>query len=351
MSAGRTWVALYRRLIYLYPAAFRAEFGEEMLGVFAEKLAEPGRRASAVALHELADLPFNLLQEHLHQSEFNRMLERILTHQKYSRQRQAAALGFALAFGIIELANGLFQILAASFSRYVGWAGVVWPRVLNQPDGALRLVWPSYTSPDGSLQPSLLTLAIVIALALAGLAAGLVAARGKRAGGPPRSLRFGLAGAFSLPAAYMVTTSLAGLLASDQALPALVYVAYNLLSALLFAALAAVLFGWLAGQRPARLGRMALAGAAGWIGGLVLGFLVSLVIMLVWGVLGTLIAFAIHSNFSTVNAFSGLWAGLVATIPVSAVQGWVFGGYIGAEMDDGEVSREQQIKASEVATS
>lgn len=348
MSAGRTWVALYRRLIHLYPAAFQAELGEEMLAVFAEKLSEPGSRASSAALRELADFPFNLLQEHLHNPEFNRMLERILTHQKYSRQRQAAALGFALAFGLIELANGLFQILSGSFARYVGWVGVVWPRVLNQPDGSLRLVWPSYTLPDGSLQPTLLNLVMVAVLALAGLVAGLVAARGSLA---PRSLRFGLAGAFSLPFAYLSTTLVAGLLAADQRMPALVYVPFNLLSALLFAALAAVLFGWLAGTSPARLGRMALAGASGWIGGLVLSGLVSLAIALVWGILGTLVAFVIHGNFSTVNAFSGLWAGLVATIPVSMLQGWIFGGWMGAEMDGGEVGRQQQVRAGGMAVS
>ncbi len=347
MSSGRTWVALYRRLIHLYPAAFRAEFGEELLGVFAEKLAGAGSRAPAAALRELADLPFNLLQEHLHDSEMNHMLERILTHQKYSRQRQAAALGFALAFALLELANGLLQILSASFSRYVGWVGVVWPKVFNQPDGSIRLVWPSYTSPDGALQPTLLNLAIIAMLALGGLVAGLVAARGIT---PPHSLRFGLAGAFSLPAAYVTTTFLAGLIASDQALPVLVYAAYNLLSALLFAALAALLFGWLAGASPARLGRTALAGASGWVAGLVVSGLVSLLIALVWGVLGTLVAFVIHGNFSTVNSFSGLWAGLVATIPVSAVQGWIFGGWIGAEMDGGEAQRREQVKASEVAS-
>jgi hypothetical protein len=348
MSAGRTWVALYRRLIHLYPAAFQAEFGEEMLAVFAEKLAEAGPRAPAAAWRELADLPFNLLQEHLHHSEMNHMLERILTHHKYSRQRQAAALGFALAFGLFELANGLLQILSASSTRYVGWVGVVWPKVFNQPDGTIRLVWPSYSSPDGSLQPTLLNLAIVAMLALGGLTAGLVAARAAK---PPRSLRFGLAGAFSLPAAYVATTFLAGLLASDQRMPALVYAPFNLLSALLFAALAAVLFGWLSGVSPARLGRMALAGAAGWVGGLVLGGLAALAIAVVWGVLGTLVAFVIHGDFSTVNSFSGLWAGLVATIPVSAVQGWIFGGWLGAEMDGGEARQQQQIKASGAAIS
>ncbi len=348
MSAGRAWVALYRRLIHLYPAAFQAEFGEEMLDVFTEKLAEPERRLFVVALRELADLPFNLVQEHLHNPEMNRMLERILTHQKYSRQRQAAALGFALAFGLLELANGLFQILSGTFSRYVGWVGVVWPRVLNQPDGSLRLVWPSYVSPDGSLQPSLINLALAAMLALGGLVAGLVAARG---GKPPRSLRFGLAGTFSLPAAYVATTFFAGLLAADQALPAFVYAAYNLLSALFFAALAAALFGWLSGTSPARLGRLALAGGAGWVGGLAVSLAAALVIAITWGVLGTLISFIIHGNFSTLNAFSGLWAGLVATIPVSAIQGWIFGGWLGSEMDGGEVSREQQVRASGTAVS
>ncbi len=346
MSAPRGWVAFYRRLIHLYPPAFQAEFGEEMLAVFAEKLAGAGHSASSAAWRELADLPFNLLQEHLHNPEMNRMLERILTHQKYSRQRQAAALGFALAFGLLELANGLLQILSATFSRYVGWVGVVWPKVFNQPDGSIRLVWPSYTSPDGSLQPTLLNLAIVAMLALGGLAAGLVAARAEK---PPRSLRFGLAGAFSLPVAYLATTLVADLLASDQVLPALVYATFNLLSGLLFAVLVAVLFGWLAGASPARLGRMALGGASGWVAGLVVSGVVSLLIALVWGVLGSLIAFIIHGNFSTVNALSGLWVGLVATIPVSAIQGWIFGGWLGAEMDGGEGQRERQVEASGAA--
>ncbi len=348
MSAGRTWVALYRRLIHLYPAAFQAEFGEEMLDVFAEKLAEAERRVFMVALRELADLPFNLLQEHLHNSEFNHMLERILTHQKYSRQRQAAALGFALAFGLLELANGLFQILWAKASNYTGWIRLVWPQVANQPDGSLRLQWPAYTVSGGSLQPSLLNLLVVLLLVMGGLIVGLVSAR---AGKPPRLLPFGIAGAFSLPVAYLFTTLAAGLLATDQQMNALVYVPFNLLSTLLFAALAAVLFSWLAGTSPARLGRIALAGASGWVAGLVVSGLVSLAIAVVWGVLGTLVAFVIHNSFSTVNAFSGLWAGLVATIPVSAVQGWIFGGFIGAEMDGGQVNREQQVKASEAAVS
>ncbi len=335
-------MALYRRLIRLYPPGFQAEFGEEMLAVFAARLAEPERRASVTALHELADLPFNLLQEHLQNPEFNRMLERILTHQKYSRQRQAAALGFALAFGILELANGLLQILSGSFTRYVGWVGVVWPRVLNQPDGMLHLVWPSYASSDGSLQPTLVNLALVLLLALVGLVAGLVAARANQ---PPRSLRFSLAGAFSLPVAYVATTFLASLLAADQTLPAIIYAAYNLLSGLLFAILCAALFGWLSGASPARLGRLALAGGAAWVGGLVVSLAVGLVIALAWGILGTLVSFIIHGDFSTLSAFSGLWAGLVATIPVSAIQGWIFGGWIGAEMDGGEGQR-RQVEAS-----
>ncbi len=348
MSSGCTWAVLYRRLIHLYPASFQAEFGEEMLGVFAEKLAQAGRRASAVALRELADLPFNLLQEHLHNPELNRMLERILTHQKYSRQRQAAALGFALAFGILELANGLLQILSARASSYVGWIHLVWPQVVNQPDGSLRLVWPAYTLSGGSLQPTLLNLAVVLLLSLSGLAAGLVAAR---AGRPPRSLRFGIAGAFSLPFAYLFTTLVAGLLASDQALPRLIMGFFDLVSTVLFAVLVSVLFGWLAGASPARLGRVALAGAAGWVAGLVVSGLIALLIALVWGVLGTLVAFIIHGDFSTVNALSGLWAGLVATVPVSAIQGWIFGGWIGAEMDEGEAQRRKQVEASGMAIS
>lgn len=59
-------IRLHRWSLHLYPAAFRAEFGEEMESVFDATLTEAGQKGpqaiATVCLQELADLPFSLSQ-------------------------------------------------------------------------------------------------------------------------------------------------------------------------------------------------------------------------------------------------------------------------------------------------
>jgi hypothetical protein len=60
-------LALYRRLLYLYPSAHRCEFGEEMLGVFREVEAENSQKSlsarAAFCAHEVGGLLSGALQE------------------------------------------------------------------------------------------------------------------------------------------------------------------------------------------------------------------------------------------------------------------------------------------------
>ena len=62
-------LALYRSLLYLYPRAYRFEFGEEMMAVLSEVHRDVRRRtvwAKAMSgAHEVAGLLYGALQEHL----------------------------------------------------------------------------------------------------------------------------------------------------------------------------------------------------------------------------------------------------------------------------------------------
>ncbi len=69
MSGYTRWIVrLYAGLLRLYPGAFRAEFGEEMLAVFADAVREAaacgGMSLAGVCLRELSDWPVNVLLEH-----------------------------------------------------------------------------------------------------------------------------------------------------------------------------------------------------------------------------------------------------------------------------------------------
>jgi hypothetical protein len=317
MNANRAWVGLYRRLIGLYPASFRTEFGPEMLSVFAEKLAGAGRNAPLVVWHELVDLPFNLLREYIQNPGLNTMFERILTHQKHSRRRQAAALGFALSFILLELVNGLLQIAQNSADPpYTFWPGMFLPKIFNQP--------------NGSIQATLFSLLVLGLLALAGLAAGLVISRAEV---PHRPLRFGLAGAAGLPAAYVIIAVCSNLLASAAGLSPYVQALFNILSGALFGALVALVFGLLAGVPLGSLLRLPLAGFCGFVVGVLASIPATLAINILWGLIAGLLALATHT---TTAAFFNLVSEMVLAFPVIAIQGWIFGSWLGNELGPDE---------------
>jgi len=62
-------LALYRSLLYLYPSAYRCEFGEEMMDVLTEVHAASRERSGLARLvsgaHEACGLLFGALQEHV----------------------------------------------------------------------------------------------------------------------------------------------------------------------------------------------------------------------------------------------------------------------------------------------
>jgi hypothetical protein len=69
MSGCTRWIVhLYAGLLRLYPGAFRIEFEEEMLAVFADAIREAAARSrlslAGVCLRELGDWPTNVLLEH-----------------------------------------------------------------------------------------------------------------------------------------------------------------------------------------------------------------------------------------------------------------------------------------------
>lgn len=61
-------LALYRRLLYLYPTAYRCEYGEEMMEVLSQVQAETGKRGAAArvlsGVHEAGGLLLGALKEH-----------------------------------------------------------------------------------------------------------------------------------------------------------------------------------------------------------------------------------------------------------------------------------------------
>jgi len=64
---SRLFLRIYRGLLFLYPADFHNEFGEEMTEVFTKRLQETGSQddwaVTAFFLRELREMPLNLLRE------------------------------------------------------------------------------------------------------------------------------------------------------------------------------------------------------------------------------------------------------------------------------------------------
>jgi hypothetical protein len=77
------WISRwYRRLIRLYPPSFQADFGDELAWVFDQATEEAAHQGNSgllrLCLHELSDLPWNILNQLWRNREVNAMLEKFL---------------------------------------------------------------------------------------------------------------------------------------------------------------------------------------------------------------------------------------------------------------------------------
>ena len=108
MSAVEQVCRWQRRLIRLYPASFRADFGEELAWVFEQAAADAARQGGGqllkLCLRELGDLPWNILNQVWRNREVNAMFERFLTGGKNSRYRRAGAIGLTICF-VVNIAT------------------------------------------------------------------------------------------------------------------------------------------------------------------------------------------------------------------------------------------------------
>lgn len=112
MNATRHILGTYEKLLNLYPADFRAEFGEEMADVFASALQDVSRRdlpaMAAICLRELVDFPKNLMREYA-RILGNKFGVKAPPLRLLSPKQGASlgALGFGLGFALLILLRAL----------------------------------------------------------------------------------------------------------------------------------------------------------------------------------------------------------------------------------------------------
>ncbi len=112
MNATRHILGTYEKLLHLYPADFRAEFGEEMADVFASALQDVSRRdlsaMAAICLRELVDFPKNLMREYARilGNKFGVKAPPLLLLSP-KQGASLGALGFGLGFALLILLRAL----------------------------------------------------------------------------------------------------------------------------------------------------------------------------------------------------------------------------------------------------
>lgn len=107
-----TLIALYSRLLHLYPPKYRVEFEEQMLLDFSDMAADAGRKGIfsliLFCLQELIDFPVNLLRIHFEEGR----IFKILRSQPVNNGLRSA-LGFGIAFGLtLPITMFAYQLLA-----------------------------------------------------------------------------------------------------------------------------------------------------------------------------------------------------------------------------------------------
>ncbi|HEX2979582.1 MAG TPA: hypothetical protein VHO48_04905 [Anaerolineaceae bacterium] len=318
----QAFITIYSGLLRLYPAGFRETFGEEMLDVFSEA-ARDAQQTSAWAawrffLQECADFPTNVIREHSNSERLQAMIERILNNRNHSRRRMAGALGFAVAFALLEVLHGLYQLFQPNVGAYRSFMSV------TQLD--LRNAFPGR---DLSIVPWYLDLAFLF---IAGMAAGWIFSK---AGGL-KTVRTVLAGGVAMAGAWLMVGGVDLLLPQSlrSSHPGVIILFF--LALLLINALSAVFFGWISGGSG--LKKSVGLGVAG-LAGYTFGFLGKVLTSLAVGVVFGLPALAIYRSAQLVTfldpVFLGLIGFLLMAIVSSAVHGWIYGSWVGDRMTGG----------------
>lgn len=84
-------IAVYARILRLYPRRFRDEYGDEMRTVFERLLTEAANRsilsAALLCLRKFRDLPINIVREHLDIRREKRPVKRLFQYDKHRELR------------------------------------------------------------------------------------------------------------------------------------------------------------------------------------------------------------------------------------------------------------------------
>jgi hypothetical protein len=112
-------LALYRRLLRLYPLAYRCEYGEEMLAVFLDAKADVWERSlaarSAFCFREIVGLLRGMLDEHVHSLfGFNLLAPRRFAMRSEFRFPKSTTILMFLILGGVVLAIEKAASIAAS---------------------------------------------------------------------------------------------------------------------------------------------------------------------------------------------------------------------------------------------
>lgn len=130
-------IRLYRALLYLYPASFRNEYGDEMSAVFAERSA--GERALAkggLFVESVADIVTSATALHW---------ELLVQDLRYTVRSLNRARTFAVtAVGVIAIGVGA-NTAAFSVADFV----LLRPLPFPEPDRLVRLCWGPRTALAG----------------------------------------------------------------------------------------------------------------------------------------------------------------------------------------------------------
>jgi hypothetical protein len=135
---------VYRWMISLYPRAFRADYADELLGVFEQAVQEAARRGVgsvlAVGLRELADWPINLLVEHAHQKGKDMKRPRRSEAEELRIARwiaRRASIFLTVLFGIVILISEQPGLFIVTFLAMTVSLGLAWRR--EQMGGTLTI--------------------------------------------------------------------------------------------------------------------------------------------------------------------------------------------------------------------